>query len=49
MALSNNLLKLAEGPKKIFPSSGITQGNLGLTLSVNSLDLHQTQNQKMKS
>ena len=29
--------------------TGVTQGNLGLTLPPNSLDLHQTQNQKMKS
>ena len=28
---------------------GVTQGNLGLTLSLNSLDFHQTQNQKTKS
>ena len=27
----------------------VTQGNLGLTLPPNSLDLYQTQNQKMKS
>ena len=29
--------------------TGVTQRNLGLTLPPNSLDLHQTQKQKMKS
>ena len=28
---------------------GVTRGNLGLTLALNSLDFHQTQNQNTKS
>ena len=42
--LPNNLLYLAEGPRRSFsPLAVVKQENLGLTLPANSLDLHQTQ------
>ena len=42
--LPNNLLYLAEGPRRSFsPLVVVKQENLGLALPANSLDLHQTQ------
>ena len=40
--LPNKSLELEEGLRKL-STTGVTQGNLGLPVAPNSLDLHQTQ------